>query len=131
MTLQREFEIMWKQLIKSAAIIFTLSTVFSIIPASIALNAAYYNTVFTVVGIFYSIGFSIALGFDYSRIENKKYAFRIRSEVKHVIHSFTASLSFAAVLFIMINFILGDCSSSLSFQHGWFRFSFNIFLPYL
>jgi len=96
------------------------------LPISIVPNTAYYNTVFTVIGIFYSIGYSIALGFDYSKIENKEYALRIHSEVKYVIHSFTVNLSFAAVLFILINFIIGTSSPSSPLQYGRFRLSFDI-----
>lgn len=118
---------MWKQLGSGAVIIFLLSIVFSMLPISIAPNTAYYNTVFTVIGIFYSIGYSIALGFDYCKIENKDYAFRIRSEVKRVIHSFTANLSFAAVLFILINFIGASGPNQLVLQYGWFRLSVDIF----
>lgn len=72
---------------------------------NISVLPAFASTVFTIIGIFFSIGYSSALSFDYRAIENDEYALRIRGEVKKVTRSFTLALFLAAGAFCVLSFI--------------------------
>jgi hypothetical protein len=111
---------MIKRFIFALCIIIILTLIISTF--KITFLPSFYATIFTVIGIFYSIGYSISLGFHYNKIENEEYALRIRKEVKKVIHSFTFNLFMAALLFI-VNSILPD----YRFAAGLFSFYPNVF----
>jgi len=102
---------------------FLSPVLFSSLPITIDPPAGFYNTIFVVIGIFYSIGCSVALSFDYSRIGNKEFALKIRNATKHVLYRCTIVFVLAALVFIttILKII------ALSYQKGVFKFSLSIF----
>jgi hypothetical protein len=110
----------------SIVLIFTLA--FSYIPISINFDSTFYNTLFTVIGIFYSIGYSIALGFNFDRIQNDEFSKRIKKEIKKIIKLFTICLFISAILFLLSNAFVAGSNPALNFFHyGYLKFSPQIF----
>lgn len=103
---------MLKRLLFAISVIISLTFLFSFFRINIAVS--FCSTIFTVIGIFYSIGYSIALCFDYSKIENDEYAIRIRKEVKKITHSFSLNLFMGALIFIIYSIFGGSMIFSIS-----------------
>ena len=61
----------------------------------------FFSTLFTVVGIFFSIGFSIVIGFDFSAITNDSLVKGLRRRLKQIEHSFTIHFAIATGAFFL------------------------------
>ncbi len=123
---------MKRWVIRGIVFLVVLPVLLSSVPIKINPIPEFYNTVFMVIGIFYSIGYSIALGFDYSKIENENYFSQIRSEVRSVSKSFTKSLIVALIVYtatIIFNSAYSDeiLRYNIFSQKSFFKFSPNLF----
>lgn len=82
-----------------AAIVLLASIVVSFVDLSISQEI--YNTFYTVIGIFFSIGFSIIIGFDLSNVENPDFVVKVRKGLAPVTRTFIAYFSAATALFLV------------------------------
>lgn len=82
-----------------AVIVLFASVIASLIDLSISQEI--YNTFYTVIGIFFSIGFSIVIGFDLSDVENSEFVAKVRRSLVPVTRTFVTYFAVATVLFLL------------------------------
>jgi len=75
-----------------------LATALSLVPFNPPID--FFSTFYTVIGIFFSIGYSIVLGFDFSAIQNVELVSRIRQNIRGVVRSFVAYFFLSTTLFL-------------------------------
>lgn len=81
------------------AIVLLASVVVSLVDLSISQEV--YNTFYTVIGIFFSIGFSIVIGFDLSNVENLDFIAKVRRNLIPVTRTFIVYFAMATMLFLV------------------------------
>lgn len=80
-------------------VIIVLSIIFShfgIVP-----DQSFFNTIFSVNGIFCSIGYSVIISFDLTAVTNKVILKRIRDNLKTISRNFTFYLALASISFLL------------------------------
>lgn len=91
-------------------------------------SSDFCNTIFTVIGIFYSIGYGIVLNFDYSKLKNDELTNRIQKEVNHVGNFFHLYFLLALAFFSVLTYLLRQDGVVLGvLRYGNFVFSFPLF----
>ena len=94
------------------------------------LEKGFFDILFAVVGIFYSIGYSVVLGFDFSRIKNRELTQELKKNVRNVGTSFTVFFGIGVFIFCVSNYCFSSINS-LSFKVFFFHFSVTNFLALL
>lgn len=82
-----------------AALVLLASVVVSLL--DFAIPQEIYSTFYTVIGIFFSIGFSIVIGFDVSNVTNQEFVTKVRRGLAPVTRTFIVYFIVATSLFLV------------------------------
>lgn len=97
----------------------------SLLLPDISISEGVVMTLFTVVGIMFSVSMSIVIGFNTDEIYNETYLTRIRRDLKHIRSQFIFYLVISVVLYLLYS-ILPNHIISLSI----FRFDYALFVSF-
>lgn len=97
--------------------------IISVIIASfgISLSPEYFNTMFNVIGIMFSIAFSQILSFSFSNVTNDDFVKQHRNQLTRIRNTFIILFAFASLCFILSSKITNEYKVKV------FKFSFNAF----
>lgn len=101
-----------KTLIRIIAIIVVSIIVSSLIP-DMTISDGLVNTLFTVVGIVFSVSMSILIGFNLDEVYNESYLRRIRKELKDIRDRFIFYFILSVFLYLVYSTIK-DCITTVS-----------------
>lgn len=82
-----------------AILVLAGSALASLLPITFA--PAFTTTLYTIIGIFFSIGYSIVIGFDLAEVTNGKLVKRIRERLKYIERSFVVYFGIATGSFFL------------------------------
>lgn len=95
-----------------------ISGIFSLFSVDFAPSV--FNTLYTVIGIFFSIGYSIVIGFDLSSVTDESVLLRIRQRLKSVEQTFIGYFVVATLAFFLAD------QRPCPFRIGAYSFSWEI-----
>jgi len=76
-----------------------VSAILSVFQISFA--QSFFNTLYTIIGIFFSIGYSIVIGFDFSEMTNEKLVTSLRRNLKTIERSFIVYFGISTIAFFI------------------------------
>lgn len=87
----------------------------------ISFSHDYFNTMFNVIGIMFSIAISQILSFSFSGVTNDDFVRQHRDQLNRIRNTFIILFAFAALCFILSSKITNEYKVKI------FKFSFNAF----